>query len=233
MLCAVGTTPGAASGRARLGPALKGLAQRPLKQLATWAAAAAVVVSAPFGGWADAAKPSPPALKADTVIATGPLDVTVNRITSSTRPGKSFLEAKDGQYLLVFGTVKNTGTQTLANLELRDVLRLRGVDGLEKYPGGGDWLPADESAKAAPTVYNAADSTTMATTVPELTYEVAWVFRRKGGAAPGTIEVEVRSFTHRQRTLDDYTGWLDPTDMGHVRLPVTVKAPWTTAAAGS
>jgi hypothetical protein len=226
MLCAVGTTPGASAKRALIGRALTNLRDRPLKQLATWAAAGAVVLSAPFGGWADAAKPPLPVLEVDTVITTGPLDVTLHRVTASTRPGEKFNESKNGQYLLVFGTVKNSGKETLSNLELRDVVRLQGVDGLERHPTGGAWLSADEAERATPTVYNAADSTTMATVVPELSYEVAWVFERRGEAAPSSVNVEVRGFTYRQRTLDDYTGWLDPTDLGHLRMPVTVKAPY-------
>ena len=66
----------------------------------------------------------------------------------------------------------------------------------------------------------------MTALVPDLTYEVAWVWRQQAAAPPSSIDVQVQGFTWRQRSLDDYTGWLDPTPTAHLRLPVEVSPPW-------
>ena len=52
MLCAVGTTPGGRAGA--LSTAAGWLRTRSLKQLGTYLAGLGILVSAPFGGWADA-----------------------------------------------------------------------------------------------------------------------------------------------------------------------------------
>jgi len=74
------------------------------------------------------------------------------------------------------------------------------------------------------------DSTLMTSLVPELKYEVAWIWRRQGAGAPSSVDVQVQGFTWRQRVLDDYEGWLDPAPMAHLRLPVTVKPGWVRPA---
>lgn len=230
MLWLVGTTPGgstATGARGRLGRVLTDVAQRPLKQLATWLAAVGVVLSAPFGGWADAEKPALAATAVDKVVATGPLDVTINRVSASHRPGEGFTEFKDGYYLLVFGTVKSKDKVTLRNLELRDAVRLQGVDGLAWLPSGDDWQDAAHATRAQPQTYFTKDSTTMSTVSPGLTYDVAWVFRRAGDPPPTEVDVVVHGFTWRKSNLQNVTGWMDPGPIAHVTLPVTVKPAWT------
>lgn len=199
---------------------------RPLPQLAAWVGAFGLALTAPFGGWADASHPPMTVVKVGDTVHTGPLDVTIERISATTRPGEKFAELTDGQWILVFGTVRSTTKDTLANGELRDAVRLSGVEGLEKAFFTETYLPADKALTAQPTMYAVQDSTMMSDLVPDLPLEVAWVWRQQAASAPGSIDVQVQGFTFRQRSLDDYEGWLDPEPVAHLRLPVTVKPGW-------
>ncbi|MCA0337319.1 MAG: hypothetical protein LCH66_10700 [Actinobacteria bacterium] len=210
--------------------ALAWLRGRPLKQLAAWIGALGLALTAPFGGLDEAARPQLGLVKAEQVVPTGPIDVSITRVSATTRPGQNFSEIEDGYYLLVFGTARSTSSTTLTNSELRDAVRLSGVDGLEKGLMIEDYLPAAEALKAQPMVYAVQDSTLMTSLVPELKYEVAWIWRRQGAGAPSSVDVQVQGFTWRQRVLDDYEGWLDPAPMAHLRLPVTVKPGWVRPA---
>jgi hypothetical protein len=227
MLCAVGSGEGRSdNARGSIGRAVVWVRDRPLKQLAAWLGALALALTAPFGGWADASHPPMTVVTADQVVKTGPIDVTITRIRANTRPGETFAAMEDGQYLLVFGTARGTAKTTLTNGELADAIRLDGVPGLEKTFYTNDYLPVTKSMSARPTVYAVEDSTLMTELVPDLTYEVAWVWRQQAAAPPSSIDVQVQGFTWRQRSLDDYTGWLDPAPTAHLRLPVEVRPPW-------
>lgn len=227
MLCRVGRLTEQSGGvRARVGHARTWILKRPFAQLASWVGVLALLVSAPFGGWADVKPPPMTVAEVDEVVSTGPLDVTINRVSASTRPGPKFSEASDGQYLLVIGTVRSTEPKTLSNSELRDAVRLVGLDGLPRYAGTTAVVGADEARAAQPQPYFLEDATPMLTVGPELTYDVAWIWQRQGAVPPATVDVEIQKFTYRQRVLDEYTGWLDPQPMAHLVLPVTVRDPY-------
>lgn len=221
------STSGAAAAPGRVRRAFSDLAKRPLRQLATWAAGVALLLTAPFGGWADAAKPALATAEAKQVIHTGPLDITIERISSSTRPSKAFTALEDGQYLMVFGTVKSTQPTTLDNGELAEVVRLVGVDGLQKSNLDSRPVPVGESTTAKPLGYYVVDSTMMFEVPPLMTFEVAWVWQRTGSVTPpASVQVEIEKLTFRESSLEDSFEWLDPAPMAHLRLPVTVKDPY-------
>ena len=221
------STSGAAAAPGRVRRAFSDLAKRPLRQLATWAAGVALLLTAPFGGWADAAKPALATAEAKQVIHTGPLDITIERISSSTRPSKAFTALEDGQYLMVFGTVKSTQPKSLDSGELGEAVRLVGVDGLTRSNLDKTPVPAAESTRAKPAVYYVVDSTMMFEVPPLMTFEVAWVWERTGSVTPpASVQVEIEKFTYRQSSLEDSFGWLDPVPTAHLRLPVAIKDPY-------
>ena len=221
MLCAVGSGEGRSdNARGSIGRAVVWVRDRPLKQLAAWLGALALALTAPFGGWADASHPPMTVVTTDQVVKTGPIDVTITRIRANTRPGETFAAMDDGQYLLVFGTARGTAKTTLTNGELADAIRLDGVPGLEdllhqRLPAGhevdvgqahglcGRGLDVDDGVGPRPDL------------------QVAWVWRQQQRPTEQHRRAG-QGFTWRQRSLDDYTGWLDPTPTAHLRLPVEV-----------
>ena len=218
MLCAVGATGGDDAGMR--GTAIGWLRSRSTKQLGTYVAGTALVLSAPFGGWADAEPEPPPKGEVGAVLETGPLDITIDRVSASTRPGKGFTESEDGQYLLVFGTVESTTDETLTEGELTQAVRLVDLDGLERYASAPQIAEPADAVLADPVPHLADDATRMSTVSPGITYPVAWIWHRHERAVPETVRVQVRSFTFRQSTLQDTEGWLDPAPLTHLDLPV-------------
>ena len=228
MLCAVGTTPGGRAGA--LSTAAGWLRTRSLKQLGTYLAGLGILVSAPFGGWADAEPESVTEGKAGDVVEAGPFEITIDRVTASTRPGLDFRASKDGQYLLVFGTVTSTVNKTLSDGELADAVRLVDVDGIERYPGGTVLAEPAEAVLSDPTPYVVDDSTVTHTVSPGITYDVAWVWHRHLADPPQSVRVQVNGFTSRMSTLQDTDGWRDPTAKTHLELPVKKTKAYTEPA---
>lgn len=200
---------------------------RSLKQLGTYLAGLGIIVSAPFGGWADAGPETVTKGEVGKVVETGPLDITIDRVTTSTRPGRAFTASKDGHYLLVFGTVKSTTDKTLTDGELADAVRLVDLDGLERYPGGTDIATPADAVLSDPTPYVVDDSTVVTTVTPGITYDVAWVWERHVAEPPSEVRVQVNAFTFRQSTLQDFEGWMSPTATRYLDLPVKETAPYT------
>lgn len=208
--------------------ALRWAKDRPLRDLAAALGVGALVLTAPFGGWADAKAPEPAHVTPGTVIHTGPLDITVTKAVWSVQPAENFTPIEGGHYLLVYGTARNATKAMLDNDELATALRVRGVTDAGAQAGT---TPSETAGQAlvrqSPVPYHRGDASVLRAIGPDLTYEVAWVFQRQGRGAdlPTTLQVEVRGFTWRKDSTDGEQKWLDPTTRSLVAVPLTEKAP--------
>lgn len=190
------------------------LAGRSLRQLVVGAAALALLVSAPFGGWETAAPLPVVTYPAGQSQDLGPLELRLTRVTENPNPSSAFGASEVGTYVLVRAIVRVPGDRMVDVGVLQDSVRLHGVGGLVAEPRSlvSSRVVPDEQAK--PTIFHTADSTVLNGLGPGLSYEVAFVFEHVGTAFPDQVTVVSYSHIWRESFIDRQFGWRDPTKHG-------------------
>jgi hypothetical protein len=157
--------------------------------------------------WPPRRPPEPPTWWPARRFGAEPFDVTVKRIRWLTDLGLE--ETPRGRYISVVATVKNTSDHPVYRSEIRDTLRLHGLDGVYPREYG---LETGPSEKAPPRVLVTADATELTAAAPGLEYEVIFLWEQADHQpVPQSATVAVAARTWRQSTLDDQFLWFDPT----------------------
>ena len=163
--------------------------------------AAALLVTAPFGGLEAAEAPGPERLVAGKAFEVGPYDVTIRKVVTVADLAPSIEPEQEGGRLLVLtGTVTNPGDgPEFATLVTRAfTVRSGGV----VEPGGG---------RSAAQLISVEDGQSISTINPGLTYDVAIVFEQEPGWTRQQVTVEVDGYEFLEEdplTLDPQY-WLD------------------------
>lgn len=215
-----------ASSQGWLGPIRAWIAAQPLARLSYAALLIVLLGSAPFGGWRSTASDAVAQAAPGEVLSTGQLEITVERAIWSTRPALTFSANKRGVYVLVLGTARVVGDQTVGFQGIADSMRLLGVEDLYRTPNGTEkqTSPADQ---VAPELWYRDDATRLGALGPGMTYGVAFVFERRGaGSTLGdTLPVTVYRDTYRRHSINGDMEWLDPTPAYRLVLPLEERPP--------
>ncbi|GAA3529823.1 hypothetical protein AFL01nite_00630 [Aeromicrobium flavum] len=179
-----------------------------LRQALSAVAALVVLASGLFGGLATARTSGPTELVAGEQVHAEPFDVTVERARWLTDLGLEG-ETPRGRYISVVATIKNTSDHPVYRSEIRDTMRLHGLDGVFRRESGKETGPSEA---ATPRVLVVADASELASAAPGLEYEVVFLWEQaEYMPVPEDATVAVAARTWRQSTLDDQYLWFDPT----------------------
>jgi hypothetical protein len=163
--------------------------------------AAALLLTAPFGGLEAAETPGPARLAAGKAFAVGPYDVTIRKVVTVGDLAPAIEPEQEGGRLLVLsGTVTNPGDRPEFATLLTRAFTVTG--GAVVVPEGG---------RSAARLISVEDGQGISTINPGLTYEVAIVFEQEPGWTAQQVTVEVDGYEYLEEdplTLDPKS-WLD------------------------
>lgn len=178
-----------------------------LRQTLLAIASVVVLASGLFGGLATAKTSGPAGLEAGEKVHAEPLDLTVERIRWTDDLGLE--EEPRGRYIGLVATLKNTSDHPVYAQQIRESLRLHGLDGVFQTTTTPD--ETGPSHTAVPRVLVLADTSDLSAAAPGLKYEVVFVWdQAKDEPVPTEAVVSALSYTWRQSTLDDQFMWFDP-----------------------
>ncbi|MET1000009.1 MAG: hypothetical protein ABWX73_14945 [Marmoricola sp.] len=163
--------------------------------------AAALLVTAPFGGLEAAEAPGPAPLVPGKSFEVGPYDVTIRKAVTVADLAPSIKPEQEGGRLLVLvGTVTNPGDRPEFATLLTNAFTLKGGDVV--VPDGG---------RSAGRLVSVEDGQGISTINPGLTYDVAIVFEQEPGwtEQPVTVEVDGYEYLEEDPLTLDPKSWLD------------------------
>ncbi len=163
--------------------------------------AAALLVTAPFGGLEAAEAPGPAKLVPAKSFKVGPYDVTIRKVVTVGDLAPSIEPEQEGGRLLVLvGEVTNPGDRPEFATLVTDAFTVKGGDVV--VPGAG---------RSAGRLVSVEDGQSISAVNPGLTYDVAIVFEQEPGWTEQSVTVEVDGYDYLEEdplTLDPKS-WLD------------------------
>lgn len=168
--------------------------EKPLSRLGAVAGVIALATSGLFGGLDKVDQPGAPTVAVNAVNAGEPWTVTVTgaRLLDDLPPLR--LTNPGDRWLAIVATVEVTAAESRD--DLRDAVRLPGVDGLLK--------------EKAEYVYLVRDSTSGPYLNPGMPEKIAFVWEQKASAAvPTEVTAEIWGKTHRPSSLTGTMEWFD------------------------
>jgi hypothetical protein len=164
-----------------------------------------LALSGLFGGLEPASAPTVPTVAVDTAIEAGPWRVTVTgaRLAGDLPP--LLLQDKADHWVVAVATVEITADET--ETDLRQILRLSGVDGLK--------------TEAPSNMVMLRDSTVVKQLNPGMPEKLLFLWEQSSGArVPTEITVRVQGLTWRPDSLTGRNDWKDPKTCATVSVPV-------------
>ena len=163
--------------------------------------AAALLVTAPFGGLDAVQAPGPDKLVPGKAFKVGPYDVTIRKaVTVGDLAPSIEPEQEGGRLLALTGKVTNPGDRPEFGILVTRALTIK---------GGGVVVPG--SGRAAARLISIEDGQDISVINPGLTYEVAIVFEQEPGwtEQPVTVEVDGYQYMEEDPLTLDPKSWLD------------------------